>query len=208
MIVGVLAGLGTQLNPSEAPLKNFPGTGTAIAGRQMLADARISPGVMKPLDVLVEHGGNAQQVAAKLRRRARGRRGERAPHVASWPRLAGRGVPVDRRVRPRHPGDHRSGQRRAQGDGRDADRRRRGRPRLRARPVRQLPVRARVRPAAHPDPARPGVSLDRAGDQGRAAQRPLARRGVRGRRLRLPARTRLVAVERRRDPVRSRPTSR
>ncbi|MGH2896913.1 MAG: MMPL family transporter, partial [Solirubrobacteraceae bacterium] len=26
-----------------------------------------SPGVMKPLDVLVEHGGNAQQIAAKLR---------------------------------------------------------------------------------------------------------------------------------------------
>jgi RND superfamily putative drug exporter len=65
-IVGVLAGLGTQLNPSEAQLKNFPGTGTAIAGRQMLADAHITPGVMKPLDVLVEHNGNAQQIAAKL----------------------------------------------------------------------------------------------------------------------------------------------
>jgi RND superfamily putative drug exporter len=67
LIVAVLAGLGTQLNANEAQLKNFPGTGTAIAGRQMLADARISPGVMKPLNVLVEHGGNAQQVAAKLR---------------------------------------------------------------------------------------------------------------------------------------------
>jgi RND superfamily putative drug exporter len=67
VIVAVLAGLGTQLNPREAPLKNFPGSGTAIAGRQMLADARISPGVMKPLDVLVEHGGNARQVALKLR---------------------------------------------------------------------------------------------------------------------------------------------
>ncbi len=67
VIVAVLAGLGTQLNPSEAQLKNFPGSGTAIAGRQMLADADISPGVMKPLDVLVEDGGNAQQVAAKLR---------------------------------------------------------------------------------------------------------------------------------------------
>jgi putative drug exporter of the RND superfamily len=66
-IVAVLAGLGTQLNPSEAQLKNFPGTGTAIAGRQMLAAAHISPGVMKPLDVLVEHGGNAEQVAATLR---------------------------------------------------------------------------------------------------------------------------------------------
>jgi len=32
----------------------------------MLADAHITPGVMKPLNVLVEHGGDAQQVAAKL----------------------------------------------------------------------------------------------------------------------------------------------
>jgi RND superfamily putative drug exporter len=66
-IVAVLAGLGTQINANEAQLKNFPGTGTAIEGRQMLADAHISPGVMKPLDVLVEDGGNAQQVAGKLR---------------------------------------------------------------------------------------------------------------------------------------------
>jgi putative drug exporter of the RND superfamily len=67
VIVGVLAGLGTQLNPNEAQLKNFPGSGTAIAGRDQLAAARISPGVMKPFDVLVEHGANAQQIAAKLR---------------------------------------------------------------------------------------------------------------------------------------------
>jgi RND superfamily putative drug exporter len=66
-IVAVFAGLGTQLNPTEAQLKSFPGSGTAIAGRQMLADAHISPGVMKPLDVLVEHGGDPQAVAAKLR---------------------------------------------------------------------------------------------------------------------------------------------
>ncbi|MEA2298418.1 MAG: putative drug exporter of the superfamily [Solirubrobacteraceae bacterium] len=66
LIVAVLAGLGGQLNASEAQLKNFPGTGTAIAGRQMLADAHISPGVMKPLNVLVEHGGSPQQVAARL----------------------------------------------------------------------------------------------------------------------------------------------
>jgi putative drug exporter of the RND superfamily len=67
VIVAVLAGLGTQLNPSEAQLKNFPGSGTAIAGRDQLTAAGISPGVMKPLDVLVEHGGNAQQIAATLR---------------------------------------------------------------------------------------------------------------------------------------------
>jgi RND superfamily putative drug exporter len=66
-IVAVLAGLGTQLNPNEAQLKNFPGSGTAIAGRDQLAAAGISPGVMKPLNVLVEDGGNAQQVAVRLR---------------------------------------------------------------------------------------------------------------------------------------------
>ena len=66
-IAALLAGIGTQLNPNEPQLKNFPGTGTAIAGRQMLADAHISPGVMKPLDVLVERGGDAQRIAAQLR---------------------------------------------------------------------------------------------------------------------------------------------
>ena len=66
-IVAVLAVLATQLNPSEPQLKNFPGTGTAIAARQTLATAYISPGVMKPLDVLVEHGGNAPEIAVKLR---------------------------------------------------------------------------------------------------------------------------------------------
>ena len=53
MIVAPLAGLATQLNPSQAQLKNYPGTGTASTGRQMLADVHISPGVMKPLNVLV-----------------------------------------------------------------------------------------------------------------------------------------------------------
>src|SRR5881275_1100039 len=66
VIVAVLAGIGTQLNPNESQLKNFPGTGTAIAGRQMLADAHISPGVMKPFDVLVENGGDPNAVAAKV----------------------------------------------------------------------------------------------------------------------------------------------
>jgi putative drug exporter of the RND superfamily len=66
-IVAVLVALGIQLNPNESQLKNFPGTGTAIAGRTMLADAGISPGVMKPFVTLVEHGGNAEAVAAKER---------------------------------------------------------------------------------------------------------------------------------------------
>ena len=66
VIVGVLASIGTQLNPNESQLKNFPGSGDAIIGRQALASAGISPGVMKPLDVLVEHGGNARAIASRM----------------------------------------------------------------------------------------------------------------------------------------------
>ncbi len=65
-IVAVLAGLGTQLNASEAEMKYFPGHGTAITGRDQLAAAGISPGVLKPLNVLVENGGSAQHIAATL----------------------------------------------------------------------------------------------------------------------------------------------
>jgi RND superfamily putative drug exporter len=67
LIVAGLAGLGTQLNANVAELKYFPGTGTAIAGRDTLAAAGISPGVIKPLNVLVEDGRNAQAIAAKVR---------------------------------------------------------------------------------------------------------------------------------------------
>ena len=67
VIVAVLAGIGTQLNPNEAQLKDFPGSGGAIAGRDTLAAAGISPGVMKPFDVLVERGGNAQTIASRVR---------------------------------------------------------------------------------------------------------------------------------------------
>src|SRR5262249_17039473 len=44
----------------------FPGSGTAITGRDQLAAAGISPGVMKPFDVLVENNGNAEEIAAKV----------------------------------------------------------------------------------------------------------------------------------------------
>jgi len=66
-IVAILASFGTQLNPNESQLKSFPGSGDAIVGRDALAAAAISPGVMKPFDVLVEHGADPRQVAAKLR---------------------------------------------------------------------------------------------------------------------------------------------
>src|SRR5438105_5474524 len=64
--VGVLLLYGFQLNPSEAQAKDFPGKGEAIAGRQVLADAGISPGVMKPFVVLVEHGAARGPILAKL----------------------------------------------------------------------------------------------------------------------------------------------
>ena len=66
-VVAVLVFYGLQINPNEAQLKNFPGTGTAIAGREMLANANISPGAMKPFIVLVENGGNANAIAVKVR---------------------------------------------------------------------------------------------------------------------------------------------
>src|SRR3954452_10607752 len=67
VLVVTLAGFGTQLKTGETALQHFPGGGTAIAGRQMLADAHISPGVMKPLNVLVENGGDPEQVAVRMR---------------------------------------------------------------------------------------------------------------------------------------------
>jgi RND superfamily putative drug exporter len=66
-IVAVLATIGTQLNPNEAQLKAFPGGGDAIVGRDQLTAAGISPGVMKPFAVLVEHGADPGRIAAKLR---------------------------------------------------------------------------------------------------------------------------------------------
>jgi RND superfamily putative drug exporter len=84
-IVTVLVVLGVQLNPNESQLKNFPGTGTAIAGRQLLADASISPGVMKPFVTLVEHGGDAQAVARRERHVA-GLVGATVPPGPDWRR--------------------------------------------------------------------------------------------------------------------------
>jgi RND superfamily putative drug exporter len=65
-IVAVLLFYGVQLNPSRAQAKDMPGSGDAVQGRQALADAGISPGVIKPFVVLVR-GGDAQAVAARVR---------------------------------------------------------------------------------------------------------------------------------------------
>src|SRR6266540_2750017 len=66
-ITGVLVFYGLQLNPNEAQMKNVPGSGDAIVGRDVLTAAGITPGVHKPFDVLVEHGGDPEAIAAKLR---------------------------------------------------------------------------------------------------------------------------------------------
>ena len=47
-------------------MKNVPGNGDAIEGRDALTAAEITPGVLKPLDVLVEKGGAPAAVAARL----------------------------------------------------------------------------------------------------------------------------------------------
>ena len=67
-VVGVLVYYGLQLNPNEAQLKNVQGAGDAIAGRDALAAAGITPGVLRPFAVLVENGGDPEDVAARLRR--------------------------------------------------------------------------------------------------------------------------------------------
>ena len=93
VIVGVLVGIGVQLNPNESQLKNFPGTGTAIEGRQMLAKAGISPGVMKPFVTLATHvgygegGGPSPAVAiAKTEAKVPGIVGASAPTSPGWSR--------------------------------------------------------------------------------------------------------------------------
>ena len=66
-ITGLLVFYGVQLNPNEAQMKNVPGSGDAIVGRDVLNAAGITPGVLKPFDVLVENGEDPDAVAAKLR---------------------------------------------------------------------------------------------------------------------------------------------
>jgi RND superfamily putative drug exporter len=65
-VVGVLLYYGFHLNPSEAQSSALPGSGDAIVGRDALTAAGISPGVIKPFNILVE-GGDAKAIAAKVR---------------------------------------------------------------------------------------------------------------------------------------------
>ena len=57
VVVAALLVPGVQMNPSEAQAKDRPGAGDAIAGRDALAAAHISAGVLKPFEVLVESNG-------------------------------------------------------------------------------------------------------------------------------------------------------
>jgi RND superfamily putative drug exporter len=61
-ICAALLYYGVQLNPSEAQVKDFPGAGDAIAGREALRGAGISAGVMKPFQILVEGGATPQKL--------------------------------------------------------------------------------------------------------------------------------------------------
>ena len=81
-IVAALLYYGVQLNPSEAQAKDFPGAGDAIDGRAALATAGISPGALKPFEVLVE-GGYSKDFPPRLVKRL-----QETPGVAgaAWPK--------------------------------------------------------------------------------------------------------------------------
>jgi putative drug exporter of the RND superfamily len=67
-IVGVLVYYGLQINPAEAQAKDFPGSGDAIAGREAVAGAGLTPGIYKPFVVLVENGADRAPVVQRLER--------------------------------------------------------------------------------------------------------------------------------------------
>jgi putative drug exporter of the RND superfamily len=70
-----------QLNPSDAEAKNLPGSGDAFEGRDALAAAGISAGVLKPFDILVERGAEPQKLRLLVStlERTRGVAGAAAP---------------------------------------------------------------------------------------------------------------------------------
>src|SRR5579859_838493 len=78
-IVGLLVYSGFQINPSEAQVKALPGKGDAINGRAALAAAGISPGVIKPFEILVQNGASTAPIVAKLQATP-GITGAVAPH--------------------------------------------------------------------------------------------------------------------------------
>ena len=81
LIVALLLVPGVQLHAAEAQLKDFPGNGDAIAGRQALDDAGIPAGVMKPYIVLIEDDqpGEAAPFVARQLAQVKGIAGAVAP---------------------------------------------------------------------------------------------------------------------------------
>src|SRR6266542_3542001 len=65
-IVALLVAVGVQMNPAEAQVKDMPGKGDAVSGRDALASAGISLGALKPFVVLTRPD-EARSVAARLR---------------------------------------------------------------------------------------------------------------------------------------------
>jgi putative drug exporter of the RND superfamily len=66
-IVAALVYCGAHLNPSEAQAKDFPGRGDAIDGRAALAQAGVTAGAYKPFVILVEKGGDRQEIVRRVR---------------------------------------------------------------------------------------------------------------------------------------------
>ena len=71
-----------QMNPSDAEARFLPGTGDPVIGRTVLQNAGISPGVIKPFEILIE--GNSSQAAADAVVKA----------VAATPGIAGAAAPA------------------------------------------------------------------------------------------------------------------
>jgi len=53
-IVAALLFYGVQLNPSDAQAKDFPGAGDAHRGFELLQEHGVTPGVLKPFEIVVE----------------------------------------------------------------------------------------------------------------------------------------------------------
>jgi RND superfamily putative drug exporter len=78
----------SRLNPSEAQLKDLPGNGDAIAGRDALESAGITAGVAKPFFVLVENGAERAKLHKVVRtlQRTPGITAAAAPVDRGWRR--------------------------------------------------------------------------------------------------------------------------
>ncbi len=81
-IVAVLVAFGVQMNPAEAQVKDIPGKGGAIVGRDVLLSSGVSAGALKPLVVLTTPA-DAEAVASKLRT-VKGVDGAVAPTAEGW----------------------------------------------------------------------------------------------------------------------------